>query len=306
MKKEFPDGVWPVMLTPFTDDNRIDFKALGELVDWYIDSGVQGLFADCQSSEMFFLTLEERMEIARFVKEKAGGRVPVIASGHVSDELGKQEEELNAVAGTGVDALILITNRLAGQDESDEIWFDNLKKLLAVLPEDIPLGFYECPYPYKRLVPPELLRWCADTGRFYFLKDTSCDLENMKAKMKAVAGTRLKLYNANTSTLLESLKEGAAGYSGVMANFHPQLYVWICEHFREGAAQELSDELTMMSFIEKQCYPTNAKYYLKEIQGLPLTTRTRVMPEAVMTPTYQKEVEALERISLRRKLNVQK
>lgn len=53
---------------------------------------------------MFFLSLEERVELARFIKEKAAGRVPVVASGHISDMIEDQAEELNAVAGTGVNA----------------------------------------------------------------------------------------------------------------------------------------------------------------------------------------------------------
>ena len=58
-KVEFPGGVWPVMLTPFTEDGRIDYNALEHLVNWYIDKGCDGLFAVCQSSEMYYLTLEE-------------------------------------------------------------------------------------------------------------------------------------------------------------------------------------------------------------------------------------------------------
>jgi len=90
MGDKFKDGVWPVMLTPFTDNNQVDYDALGKLVDWYIENGVAGLFADCQSSEMFFLTLEDRVQIARFVKERADGRVSVVASGHISDSISGQ------------------------------------------------------------------------------------------------------------------------------------------------------------------------------------------------------------------------
>lgn len=79
---------------------------------------------------MFFLSLEERVELARFIKEKAAGRVPVVASGHISDMIEDQAEELNAVAGTGVDAVILLTNRLAAEEESDEVWLENLKNCL--------------------------------------------------------------------------------------------------------------------------------------------------------------------------------
>ena len=55
----FPGGAWPVMLTPFTEEGKVDYKGLERLIEWYIENGVSGLFAVCQSSEMFFLSLEE-------------------------------------------------------------------------------------------------------------------------------------------------------------------------------------------------------------------------------------------------------
>ena len=39
------------------------------------------LFAVCQSSEMLFLSLEERAELAKFVVKKTAGRIPVVTSG---------------------------------------------------------------------------------------------------------------------------------------------------------------------------------------------------------------------------------
>ena len=282
MTKEFPNGVYPVMLTPFTENNEVDYEALGKLIDWYIEKGVNGLFADCQSSEMFFLSLEERVKIGEFVKKHADGRVPVVTSGHISDSLEDQAKELTVIAGTGADAVILLTNRLAKENESDEVWLENLKKLLEMIPKDVPLGFYECPYPYKRIISPELLKWCADTGRFYFIKDTSCDIENMKAKLEVIKGTNLKLFNANTSTLLETLELGASGYSGVMANFHPELYVKLCNIYKEdpSKARKIADFLTVASLIERQVYPVNAKFYQKSIGNFnSIMTRTRDIKE---------------------------
>ena len=195
----FPGGEWPTMLTPFRD-GAVDYPALEALVEWYIAHGVSGLFAVCQSSEMFFLSLEERVGIARFVNEKAAGRVPVIASGHISDSFEDQVHELTAMTGTGVDAVILITNRLAKEEESDEVWLANLQALLDKLPSQVPLGFYECPYPYKRVLSPKVTRWCAESGRFFFLKDTCCDIQQIKEKLDICRDSNLKLYNANTST----------------------------------------------------------------------------------------------------------
>lgn len=295
MKNQFPGGEWPTMLTPFRN-GAVDYPALEALIEWYISNGVSGLFAVCQSSEMFYLSLEERVSVARFVKKKAAGRVPVIASGHISDSLDGQVSELNEMARTGVDAVILITNRLAKEDESDEVWLSNLKTVTGRLPENMPLGFYECPYPYKRVLSPEMTRWCAENGRFFFLKDTCCDIKQIEAKLAVCKGTNLKLYNANTSTLLASLRAGATGYSGVMANMQCPLYAWLCANTEDPRAEKLSDELTICSLIERQLYPVNAKYHLS-LEGLPITTETRSKSDKDLTDTFKTEVEMLRRIT---------
>ncbi len=297
MENRFPGGSWPVMLTPFTDSNEVDYEALKELVDWYIENGVSGLFAVCQSSEMFYLSLEERIKYAKKTVEFAAGRVPVIASGHVSKKMEDQIEELNAIAETGVDAVILITNRLAKEDENDSVWIENCKKVLDNMDAKIPLGFYECPYPYKRLLSPETISWCASTGRFYFLKDTCCDINQIKEKLNVIKGSNLRLYNANTTTLLESMKEGAAGFCGVMDNFHPQLYTWLCDNYKDEKAVEVSDFLTVASLIERQHYPVNAKYHLSEIENLHMTINSRVKNKEGLTDTFKKEVHALDRLA---------
>ena len=284
------------MLTPFDKNGEVDYLALEKLTEWYIAHKVSGLFAVCQSSEMFCLSLEERMKVAETVVRTADGRVPVIASGHISDAFEDQVQEINCMAKPGVDAVILITNRLAKEEESDEIWIQNCKKLLEQIDSEIPLGFYECPYPYKRVMSVETITWCANTGRFYFLKDTCCDIEQIKEKIAAVQGTNLKLYNANTTTLLESLRNGATGYSGDMANFHPLSYAWLCENYEKVESEPLADLLTIASLIERQYYPVNAKYHLSEIEKLSLETVCRVKEDSGLTETFKTEVQMLDRI----------
>lgn len=296
MKEKFPGGVWPVMLTPFTDNNEVDYGGLKELVEWYISKQVDGLFAVCQSSEMFQLSLEERVGIAKHVKEYVGNRIPVIASGHISENLDEQKKELCAMADTGIDALILITNRMAKQDESDEIWIENAEELLKAIPPHMKLGLYECPYPYKRVMTEKTIQWCVNTGRFYFIKDTSCDIENIKMKLTICADSCLKVYNANTATLLESLEAGSYGYSGVMANMHPELYTLLCKKFEMSDVTELSEFLTMTALIEHHCYPTCAKYYLQQ-EGLNIGLHCRVKEKHEFTDTFKKEILMLRHLT---------
>ena len=59
-------GIVPVMIMPFHEDGDIDWDGLENLIEWYIAHGAQALFAVCQSSEMQFLSLAERRDLAIF------------------------------------------------------------------------------------------------------------------------------------------------------------------------------------------------------------------------------------------------
>lgn len=297
MEKEFPGGIWPVMVTPFHRTGEIDYEGLGQLVNWYVDHGCDGLFGVCQSSEMFYLSLDERVHLAEAVVKEAKGRLPVIVSGHIADREEEQMEEINRMAETGVDAVILLTNRFASEEESDTVWRERCSRFLRKIDPQIPLGFYECPYPYKRLMSLENLDWCAQMGRFYFLKDTCCDLMQIEARLKVLEKTPLKLYNANSATLLESLKKGAWGFCGVMANFHPELYTYLYHHRDEKDISLLQDFLSIAAWIERQYYPVNAKYHLQKCEGISMETYSRKQDDLKMTQTWKREVEMLEELA---------
>ena len=293
MSLKYPGGVWPVMLTPFTRGGEVDTEGLAALVEWYIASGAKGLFAACQSSEIYFLTLEERVKIVETTIRAARGRVPVIASGHVSDAISNQVKELSAMAETGADAVIIITNHFARKGEGEDVWLRNIETVLSQLDPAIDLGAYECPAPYKRLLTPGMLRYMADSGRFFFLKDTCCDAEMIRGRLDLIKGSNLGLYNANSATLLESLHAGAAGFSGVMANIHPEVYAWLCEHKDHKNASLVQAALSTAAFIERQVYPVCAKYHLNAIEGLPITTFCRTRDDRELDATAKKEVHML-------------
>jgi 4-hydroxy-tetrahydrodipicolinate synthase len=256
-------GIIPVMITPFTPDDRIDWAGYEALVEWYIANGSQALFAVCQSSEMQALTLDERRELARFTVKVAGGRVPVIASGHISDAEDDQAAELGAVAGTGVDAVVLVTNRLAGKDDDPSVFRARLDRLLATLPDDLPLGLYECPAPYRRLLDDDEIAYCAQSGRFVILKDVSCDLATVRRRLAICSGTPLAISNANAAIAWPAMLAGGTGFCGVMNNFHPDLYRWLQDHGSDDPelAAEIDVFLVLAAMSESMGYPKLAKLH---------------------------------------------
>lgn len=284
--------VFPTMITPFLSNGEVDYETAKKYVDYYFDSGCDGIFAVCQSSEIFFLSEEERVKLNKVVyaraqelKAKSGRDFEIISSGHTSDSIEDQARELCAIYESGTDALILITNRLDINNEGDDVFIKNAEKLLSMLPKEAKLGFYECPYPYKRLVTPKILEWCKSTGRFYYMKDTCCDVEMIRERVNVLRGSEFKLYNANCQTLFESLDAGAMGYCGIMANFHPRLYCELCHRYeKDRKTAELIQALVgNLGFTEMGLpYPLSAKYSMT-LSGIPTENVARCRPAEDLT-----------------------
>lgn len=286
-----------MMLTPFRVDGSIDFNVLEELTEFYIKNGARGLFANCQSSEMFDLFPVERLSLIKHVVDFAGGRVPVVASGNFGDTISEQAEFVKQVHETGVNAVIVLTGLLADEKESDDVLEQGIGELLS-LTGDIPLGFYECPLPYKRVLSPQLLGKLVQTGRIIYHKDTCLDIAQVKEKNSLCAGVNsFGLYDAYMVHAVESLRSGTAGLSCIQGNYFPELVVWLCNNYNNPELQE-QVQLVQQFFIDNmdvmhRDYPTSVKYYLQK-HGFPITAYTRYTHSSYVSEDTKKSVKMLE------------
>eukprot|EP01079_Euglenida_sp_SAG-EU17-18_P007452 gene7452-181_t len=208
-------------------------------------------------------------------------------------------------AETKVDAVVVMTCHLALENEGPDIWLANAE-LLVSLTGDVPLGLYECPVPYKRLVTPEQLSWAAGTGRFLFHKDTCCNTSQIKVKLQPVlldclcdhpayaristyprggggalaklsSSSPFRFYNANVETLSASNEAGGAGFSGISANFYPWLHARLCN--KDCSAEDVQSIQRFLSVAEAVVcdgYPRSAKAYLAQYGTLAIREDTRV------------------------------
>lgn len=290
--KRLPEGLWPVMLTPFESNGNIDFGALEELTQYYLEQGAAGLFANCLSSEMYELSAGERMDLVRAVVRATGGKVPVVATGTFGFDTAEHIQTIREMYDLGIAAVVLVTSQVARETDDDGIVKGKFNQILDET-GDIPLGLYECPVPYKRLLKPELAGYLARSGRFLYYKETSCNTRDIREKLSVIKRTSLGLYNANTPTALESLYDGAVGLSPISANFYPELYTILCHmastRLESGEASLLQQYLSVMDGVTRIKYPLNAKLFLSW-RGLGINSRTRVDVQ----PLLYEEIRMLE------------
>ena len=282
----------PVMVTPFTSNGKIDFDGLATLIDFYIAAGVKGFFANCASSEMYALTPEERLSLARFVVKRVNGALPVVATGSFGNSLEEKAEFAKRMYHTGINAVILITSHFATAEESDEVLINNFEQFFT-LTDNIPVGTYECPSPYKRILSPKVFSYLLQSNRLVYHKDTSLDRDIVKAKLDLAKNNRLEFYDAHTPNAMYSLQWGAKGMSAIAGNFYPEMFTWMCENATNPKKQKevewLQAELTKADPIISTSYPMSAKYFLHK-RGLPILPISRSSPN----PLTDKEKQALD------------
>ena len=63
--------IFTTMITPYKKNGEIDYELAERYVDWYFENGLTGIFAICQSSEIFFLSLSERVKLNSVVYKRA-------------------------------------------------------------------------------------------------------------------------------------------------------------------------------------------------------------------------------------------
>ena len=93
------EGIFPPHITPFTQEGSIDDEALRTLVNFWVESGVNGLVPCGSNGEAPYLSPEERRHVIQVVVDEANGRVPIMAgTGSISTQetirLTKDAEDL--------------------------------------------------------------------------------------------------------------------------------------------------------------------------------------------------------------------
>jgi 4-hydroxy-tetrahydrodipicolinate synthase len=289
-----PKGFIPVMLTSFNEDYSIDYEAVKRLTEYYIKAGAVGLFANCLSSEMYELNDDERLTLVKTVIEATQKRVPVVATGTLGGTIESMANFSKKLYDLGVDAVIVINSIFVKEDEHDSVFTEKMDQFLS-LTGNIPLGIYECPVPYKRLVSGAVLSKLLPSNRLVYLKDTSLSLNSVQEKLKLAKDYDFGLYDAYMPNSQASLKAGASGLSCIQGNYFPEMVVWVCDNFsNENKAPHLKK---VQNFFEKhmdlmhQTYPIAAKYVLqKRGFDINLTTRRQV---GVLTDNQKKELDNL-------------
>ena len=101
-------GAGVAIVTPFKEDESIDYDRLDELIDFHCENGTDSIVICGTSGEAATMTEREHMECVKFTVERTKGRIPVIAG--TGSNCTKTALELSKeAAGYGADGVLVVT-----------------------------------------------------------------------------------------------------------------------------------------------------------------------------------------------------
>jgi len=232
--KHVPQGIVPALVTPFRQDERIDFSAWQNIIDLMIASEVDGLLVCGGQGEFFSLDEEERVVALRFCRQHVAGRVPVY--GNVGAVTTRQTVRLAQLAQEeGIDYAVVITPYYVHPTE-DELVEHYTEVCRAV---SIPVLAYNIPERTGvELSTAALGRIAAACPNFVGLKDSTGNLERVPEVVRLGGDRPFAVFIGRDHMILPALKLGVAGAVTACANVSPRLFVDLHRAFRAGNLEE--------------------------------------------------------------------
>ncbi len=222
------------MVTPFQDDERIDYGAWQVLIDRLIGAGVNGLFAGGSSGEFSSLDLQERTVSLRFCAQAAAGRVPVI--GNVGSVTTRETVHLaRAAESMGLDAIAVITPYYI-RPSQDELVEHYVEVCRAVRKPVIAYNFPQ--HGGVEIEPRTLARIAAACDNLIGIKDSGGCLERAAAYLACLPGRDLAVFVGPEKLTLAALDLGCSGVITGCGNVVPGLFVELYRAYREGRRAE--------------------------------------------------------------------
>lgn len=261
-------GIVPACITPFNDDNSVNYDMVKTLVDHYIDAGVGGLFINGSSAEFLTLTDEERKKLAETFLGAAAGRVPVVV--HVgSRDLSSAVELAKHAESIGADAIATLPpiDRASSTLDDDFAWY---KAVGAA--SRLPLYVYlRSDMGTSEVRPKEFLDRMKEVPTFEGIKYGASNFHIAQGIKQQTEG-RINVLTGPDELLLAGLVMGSDGAIGTTYNAFPNYAVAIYKGHQAGdirAAEKLQAGLGELidALIDEGVVLAGTKAIMRE-QGL--------------------------------------
>lgn len=268
-------GVGVALITPFDRKGSVDFAALATVVDRVIEGGVDYLLALGTTSETPTLTAAERVAVARFIAQRAAGRVPLMVGigGNCTKDV---VETLKSWDFTGYDA-VLSVNPYYNKPNQEGL-FLHFKAIAEASP--VPVMLYNIPgRTGVNMTPTTVARLAAQCPNIFGIKEASGNVEQMEAVCREVAKVRDKfiLVSGDDGLTVDAIRRGGKGVLSVLAHLYPVKVKEFTTLALQGNFDKAQYELDRLSTIIDTLF----------VEGNPVGVKNALATKDICTPTVR-------------------
>lgn len=256
-----PKGIIVPLITPFNEDETIDFKGYQEVIDFQIDNGVHGILVGGTTGEYHVMSMEERKNLIKAGIEYADGRVPVMAG--VGCETAKETIELTNYAEECGATWGLVLPPFYHQTSEKGI-SEFFKEIASNT--NIGIVIYNYPGATNVLLSPELIYELSQEENIVSVKE-SADFGHLCEVLALTKDVEnFSVFTGEEPFILPTLSIGGHGAFGILINLLPKEFVELYELTAENGdlagAKELYQKLSRfydLAETEDNPYPGPVK-----------------------------------------------
>lgn len=242
------------VVTPFKN-NKVDEKALGDLIEWHISEGTNAIVPCGTTGEASTLDYDEHYRVIEITINTAKGKVPVIAGtgANSTDETIMMTEKAKKM---GADGVLLVTPYY--NKPTQEGLYRHYKKVAETV--DIPIVLYNVPGRTGVNMLPQTVARLAEIKNILGIKEATGDMKQVSEVIR-LCGDRITVLSGDDFTTLTLLALGGKGAISVSANIAPRDVSAMCKAWGEGNIEEARklhfklEPLNRAMFIETNPIP---------------------------------------------------
>jgi len=235
------NGALSALITPFRD-GAVDERALREIVEWQIQSGVDGVVACGSTGESATLTHAEHQQVIKAVVDQARRRVPVVAG--TGSNATAEAIRLTAFAREiRADGALMISPYY--NKPTQEGIYKHYKAVAASA--DLPIIVYNIPGRTGSNILPETFARMCDIKQVVGIKEASGSMDQVSDILR-LCGDRLTILSGDDSATLPLMAIGAKGVIATITNVMPR-------EMHELAAAALADDFARAREIHFKMLP---------------------------------------------------
>lgn len=282
-------GLGVALITPFTVEGEVDYKALIRLVDYQIANGANFLCILATTGETPCLTHEEKDKITEVVKQVNAGRVRILkyCGGNNTAAV---IDEIRNTDWSGIDGILSICPYY--NKPSQEGLYQHFKLIAEASP--LPIVLYNVPGRTGiNMKPSTTIRLARDFNNIIAIKEASGSLEQVDEIIKNKPDN-FDVISGDDALTFSMIASGAAGVISVIGNALPKEFSRMIrlefngEYEPARKIHHMFTELYSLLFVDGN--PAGVKALLNDMGMIENVLRLPLVPTTIKTKQKMAEI----------------